>query len=340
MEVGPQFRNMKIDKRNNFENDIVIIDGLWGSGKSLLSPIVSGMDNMVKTILVPYIDQINILIHESKLQSNDGNALITNEIDRLIYENQLGRNLNYRLFDDTGILNNPNIIKDIQKLFIKDIDLNGSEFKNSAISILTHMLLISNSSLINNNSHNIKFIEVVRNPVFAFDHWLTFLERFNQKKIFQLGYYDSEDEKFPWFSKSWIDEYKNLNKYEKAIKSMIYCYNILFNKYDEFSKNPNIIFLSFESIVYDTKKILNKISDFTSRSHNRKIYKILKKQKIPRKSIMDGLGYAKYGFQKKSSKISDIEYYNNQLLKLDKYCDPKLINKYKELINKYNLKFK
>ncbi len=339
MEGGQQSK-MEISRKNNFENEVVIIDGLWGSGKSLLCPIISGMDKMVKTSMASYVDQINILIHESKLQSNHGNALITNEIDRLIYENQLGRNLNYRLFDDTGILNNPNIIKDIRKLFIKDIDLNGSEFKNSAISILTHMLLISNSSLINNNSHNIKFIEVVRNPVFAFDHWLTFLERFNQKKIFQLGYYDSEDEKFPWFSKSWIDEYKNLNKYEKAIKSIIYCYNILFEKYDEFSKNPNIIFLSFESIVYDTKKVLDKISDFTSRSHNRKIHKILKKQKIPRKSIMDGLGYAKYGFQKKSSKISDIEYHDNQLLKLDKYCDQKLIIKYKELINKYNLKFK
>ncbi len=39
---------MELEKTNSFCNDVVFIDGLWGTGKSLLSPIISGMDRVEK----------------------------------------------------------------------------------------------------------------------------------------------------------------------------------------------------------------------------------------------------------------------------------------------------
>ena len=339
MEVGPQFRNMKIDKRNNFENDIVIIDGLWGSGKSLLSPIVSGMDNMVKTILVPYIDQINILINESYIEKSVGNSFITNELDRLIYENQMGRNLNYRIHDVSGLMNNPNILKDIKRLFKKDIDYTQDDFKNSAISIMTHMFLISNDSIIEKKDNNIMLIECVRNPVFAFDHWFNFLKRFNDKKIFHLGYY-RDNKKIPWFARTWAEKFDTLNEYDKTLASMIYCYNKLFSRYKKLHKNSNIFFLPFESLVYDTDKALKEISVFTGRDYGKDLNKILKRQKIPRKNMLNGTGYSKYGYKKSYSSISDKKFLEIHLEILEKECDNNILRDYKDIINNYNLNFK
>ena len=39
---------VKVEKFNPFRNDIISVDGLWGTDKRLLSPMVSGMDRVEK----------------------------------------------------------------------------------------------------------------------------------------------------------------------------------------------------------------------------------------------------------------------------------------------------
>ena len=40
--------DISLRKFNPFADDIIFIDGLWGTGKSLLYPIVSGMEGVEK----------------------------------------------------------------------------------------------------------------------------------------------------------------------------------------------------------------------------------------------------------------------------------------------------
>jgi hypothetical protein len=39
---------MQLNKLKTFKNDIIIVDGLWGTGKSILAPIISGMEGVEK----------------------------------------------------------------------------------------------------------------------------------------------------------------------------------------------------------------------------------------------------------------------------------------------------
>src|SRR5438046_6974013 len=45
--------SMELAKFNPFTNDVIFIDGLWGSGKSVLAPIMSGMRGVEKQKLDP-----------------------------------------------------------------------------------------------------------------------------------------------------------------------------------------------------------------------------------------------------------------------------------------------
>lgn len=45
-----------IKKFKSQTNDVIVIDGLWGTGKSLLSPIISGMDRVENTNLTIFMN--------------------------------------------------------------------------------------------------------------------------------------------------------------------------------------------------------------------------------------------------------------------------------------------
>ena len=40
---------MEVKKFSPFTNDVIFIDGLWGSGKSVLSPLIGGMQGVEKS---------------------------------------------------------------------------------------------------------------------------------------------------------------------------------------------------------------------------------------------------------------------------------------------------
>ena len=40
--------NSSLAKKNTLKNDVIFIDGLWGTGKSIIAPIVGAMDGVEK----------------------------------------------------------------------------------------------------------------------------------------------------------------------------------------------------------------------------------------------------------------------------------------------------
>jgi len=324
---------MKINKLNNFNNDVIFVDGLWGSGKSLLSPLLACLEDFEKPVIKPIFDQLSVLLNHKKISNEVADALFKSNIDQLIYEIQLGREVNFSLFDDTGLLKNPNAFYNLIKLFQRDIDYNSNSFKRKGIILLTHKILMGSNLLFTECDFKIKIIEVVRHPLYVYDHWLNYLNRFEDKKIFELSYY-FEGVRVPWFAKEWLEDYHEYNIYDKTLFSIIYTYNILFENLLSQKNTRNVLVISFESIIFDTNNIMDKISKFASRKFTSSIKKTLKKQRIPRKTLSSGLGKTKYGFNEGSSDEEKDYKEKWNFIKLN--CNTDLVNEFKSLINKYN----
>ena len=263
---------MKINKLNNFNNDVIIVDGLWGSGKSLISPLLACLEDFEKPVIKPIFDQLSVLLNQKKISNEAAGALFKSNIDQLIYEIQLGREVNFRLFDDTGLLMNPNAFYNLIKLFKKDIDYNSNSFKRKGIILLTHKILMGSNLLFTECDFKIKIIEVVRHPLYVYDHWLNYLNRFEDKKILELSYY-SKGQRAPWFAQDWLEEYYEYNIYDKTLYSIIYTYNILFENLLSQKNSRNVLVISFESIIFDTNNVMDKISSFASRKFTSSIKK-------------------------------------------------------------------
>jgi len=324
------------DKKNVFENDIVFIDGLWGCGKSLIGPIIAGMEKVEKPTVSSIFENISILLNKNKISFDAADTLFKIYLDEFTYHNQLGRNINLRMYDDSGVKNNPNFIKDFKKLFVRDIDLESNKFNETLISVMGHMVLISSDRLLNLPDKKIRFIEIVRHPLYVFEHWHSYLNRFNDKKILNLTFYEGNN-KIPWFAETWKEDFINSSHYDRCLLSIIFCYELLFNKIKEHSHKENFLVLSFESIVFDTDNQLNILSEFIGKSHGKSIKRTLKNQNLPRKTISHGKGYSKYRWSKGSGD-EELDYKSKMKLIIDN-CSITNIENFKRIISVYNKYF-
>ena len=94
---------IKLYKECFFKN-VAVVTGTYCSGKSMVAPIVSSLNNVehVRKLLV--VDQIFHLSHLKKIDQETAIFLVRQYLDKSFYEQLIGRNINFRIEDETSIL--------------------------------------------------------------------------------------------------------------------------------------------------------------------------------------------------------------------------------------------
>lgn len=333
--------NQKLKKFNHLTNDIIFIDGVWGSGKSLLGPIVSGMAEVEKNKIEHIYEYICTLSYLKKITPDATSCMLEIYSDLSQYNNLISREVNLRWSDDSGLANNPNFLKYIARLFKKDGDyvLDQINNRNIALSIMSHQILQVSGPLFKSYGERVKIIEMVRHPLYLISHFVSYLERFNSAREFTLAC-DFQGNKIPWFAADWAKEFTEANLYERAILSIIYLCHKTFNAYSKLGdeEKSQTMILSFEELVTDSEKSMMGLERFLGRKHHANVDKILRKQKIPRISLAGGRGHSGYGWSKNHHANDEI-FCNSELQKLNLKCSLELRQKFMELILKYNKEY-
>jgi hypothetical protein len=330
---------MQLEKRNTFSNDIIFIDGLWGTGKSLLGPIVSGMKGVEKVKIESLYEYVSWLYHLGKFSEDGALWLLRSYADTSQYHNTIGREINLRWNDDTGLKNAPDKLKIIRRLIGKEGDSMVDEInsKNLAFCAMTHLLMLTPELLSPAYGDRVKVIEMVRHPLYMVDHFAAYLARFESPREFTMAFYN-ENIKVPWFANGWETEFVNANPTERAVMCITHLYPWLDKKILESQMaGLPVLILNFEEAVFETDKVLTKLEQFTSRKHHLRVFSILKKQKLPRKTIAKGKGHNQYGWKKDNR--SEGEIYEGIQNMVIKKCSASLQNDLNETISWYNNKY-
>ncbi|MGA0107346.1 MAG: hypothetical protein ACO3IR_08540 [Ilumatobacteraceae bacterium] len=89
-------------KFDDFSNDVIVVDGLWGSGKQLVSTIVGGFERVEHFKYNPDYDYLCAASHLQSMNSNATVTLLQLIAGRNQYYNLIGREVNLRWRDETG----------------------------------------------------------------------------------------------------------------------------------------------------------------------------------------------------------------------------------------------
>jgi hypothetical protein len=332
---------MQLEKRNTLSNDIIFIDGLWGTGKSLLGPIVSGMERVENAKIEHVYEYVSILRHLDKINPDAASWMLKTYVDMSQYNNLIGRKINLRWSDDSGFANNPNGLKYIKRLFggegdqiIADINDN-----NLALNIMTHMLMLVAEPVFVAYGDRVKIIEMVRHPLYMLRHWYAYLQRFESPREFTVSI-DHEGSKVPWFAAGWENEFVEANTMDKALLSIIKLYDWLSSSTkDAVARGGNVLTLSFESLAMTPEEPLQMLASFLGRQHHSRLPSILRKQKIPRNTISQGKGHAGYGWSKKDSDKDEQQVYAQHLKFVKTNGSSGNVDKLLNLIETYNDKY-
>lgn len=313
------------------------MDGLWGCGKTVLSSIVSGMENVEKVKLEYLYEYICQLVWLKKIELDAAVSLLKTCADVSQYNNLIGRGVNLRWRDETGLVNCPNTFRYLARLLSRDTDkvVEKINNRNIALNINSHMLLLVADPIFQAFDRRIKIIEMVRRPLYVVKHWYAFLMRFYSPRVFTLSI-DCHGEKLPWFTAGWEEDYLEAKLMDRVLISIIKLYHWQKQGLQEIViKNRPVLTLSFESLVGSHHVALQQLQDFLGRKHFSGLSRVLRQQKIPRKTISQGRGHHSYGWTK-ACDLDERKIYRNHWDFVKAHGTPHIVEEFVDLIQNYN----
>jgi hypothetical protein len=301
--------NRKIKKLDTFNNKVVFINGFNASGKTMLSPIISSINN-AESIIFPYeIEWMGSLLYSNDVSKHAFQEFIKQYCDHTIYNQMMSRNTNFRKGDISSVLNTKDFIKYFSRLFKKGDNYLPKiiEEKKPIINFTTTHLTFFIEEILESLSGRCLFIETVRDPVYMFEQIkILFKEVYiNNPKKFFTYVLESNDEKslfFDFYSNK--DELINFNNIQNINKICVdyleRIYNFYFNL--DFEKinthNSKLILLPFEKFVINPDNWINEILNFLEQKYSKNLKQELKNQNVPRKILNQGFKrkvYERYG---------------------------------------------
>lgn len=327
---------MLLQKNNTYTNDIIFIDGLWGSGKSLLAPIISSMNLVEKVKIDSIYEYISLLNRLKKIDEDAAIWMMRSYVDMSQYHNVIGREVNLRWKDDSGLRFSPDKFGLLMRLFGGEGDAKAVEIdrKNIGFCAMSHMLMLTPDLLTPSFGDRVKVIEMVRHPLYLIEHFKAYLSRFDSPREFTMSFYKS-GKKIPWFALDWEYDYIHASDTERAVLCVVNLYRSIFKEIS-LSRNNGLAVLdiSFEQIIFDPIPVLSALEKFTGRGHNKSIFSILKKQKLPRHSVGEGRGHDSYGWSIDSSAEGDAYQRHAQTILAN--TSDQLLQTFRGLIRTYN----
>jgi len=215
-------RDIQAVRPQELAKDIVILDGLGGSGKSMIAPILSSLKRGELWLLDHTFEYIATLYECGKIEKDAAISLLKLYADLDLYNLSIGRNVNFRETDDSSAQKNSLLERYEQRLAFSDGDeaVTRIEAQQPILFLMTHFILGFSSILFESFGERLKsFIVSLRHPAWTIESWFNgnWADRIGKDpREFQLCHLHDGD-LVPWFALGWEAEYLKSSKLEKAI---------------------------------------------------------------------------------------------------------------------------
>lgn len=275
---------MKFIKKH-FLNNLILVTGTHTSGKSMVSPIVASLSNVEILRKIYYLDQLSILYNFKKINLEIARFFGQHILDLSYYEQLIGRNLNFRVEDETSIYQskNPNLFK--QRI----VSQRGAKVLAYHEKIRTHMLLDAHDGIWfykfwkNLQIKNLKIINIHRNPIDIVNSWIKSDLGLAEKQILcQIPLISKNNKVKPFYFYNNFRANNLANKTEVIIDMVDECVRKEISVYKRIKDKKKILRINFDDFARNTNFNINKICHFLNLKKTLFTKKIMKKENLPR----------------------------------------------------------
>jgi len=253
-----------------------------------------------------------------KIAVDASDTLLNLLADVKCYDGMISREVNFRPGDLSSVFSNGNSFSYLKQLFGKDGASVADRIEKTkpSLFLVTHQLMGCIDAAFSAFSDRLRVVEMVRHPLYLLDHWNSYISMHgNNARDFTIWLGDKSDS-VPWFADGWESEYLSINDYDKSVRSVCLMMDKVLTVFEQGQNSEQIMFVPFENFVLDPSPYLGRLVSFLDTAESSQLKRILKKQKVPRKSINAGPVksiYKRYAMRVHDSAVSDEEDYNQML---------------------------
>lgn len=282
---------------------VVFVDGLPGCGKTMLSPIVGSLPR-VQLIQYAYeIEYVCALNSLQKMEPDAAKVLVRMFTDLKLYNVMMGRETNFRLKDISGVFQNARSLGYLLRLFQTGDDavIPRIEKKRPILHLTTHQLLPFSKILFEALGERGVLIEVIRHPLYMIRQQAINHVRYGKDpRMFTLCL-DYQGQSVPFFAKGWEKLFLESNSVERSIYAIQHLMPQIWQFLEkEDTGRFRVLCIPFERYVLNPWPYMEKLEHLLDMKIDGTTRRMMKKQKVPRAKIADGLDldiYKKYGWR-------------------------------------------
>jgi len=287
--------NVVLERPNYLENQVLVVDGLIGGGKGLLSAITGALPRVEMWIHRGNIEQVCAIHQMGEISQQGVDVLLKSWFDEYFYNLSITREVNFKPSDMSCIFRDARPLRYLARLF-KPCGADAYQrikSEDMILNVMTHSNTAYSKPIFSALNNRLVYVRLVRSPMteYMINHLARWSKRWgnDQDGMIMYSVKDKENISVPYYMRGREDAYMQANSYEKAV--------LLFDEWqssgdkiiDEMKKTSEatIIEIPYEKFVFDPHYYMNQIASALGTKVDKVTEKIMRKQKVPRASLTD-----------------------------------------------------
>jgi hypothetical protein len=288
----------EIIRRGHYAEKVVFVDGQFGCGKTMLSPIVAAFERVELLTYAYELEYVCSLHYLGKIETDAAVAMARMLTDLQLYNTMMGRETNFRPSDLSSVFRDIDPWRYFKRLFTKGDEHIPARIKeeNPILHLTTHNLLGICEPVFLGLGERAVLIEVVRHPLYMVKQQMLNVERILEDPRDFSIYLKCAERSVPFWAWGWEDLFLKSSGADKVIYTIQH-FTASTSKVKEnyHALYPNqIITIPFECFVLNPWAYMEQIQKALGSQITSHTRKMLKKQKVPRRAISDGVGLKIY----------------------------------------------
>ena len=283
----------KVARGLHLAEQVVIVDGMPGCGKTMMTPIISAFPR-VELVQYSYeIEYAAALRSMGKIDADAATTLIQMFADLQIYNVMMARETNFRWSDLSGVWSNPHWLNYLRRLFQPgdDTAIERISSEHPILHLVTHWMLGVIPHLFEALGDSLRFIVVVRHPLYMIKQQFNYMHRRGTDPRDFSIWFEYEGQSLPWYAFGWEKRFLGANDMDRTIYMIDEhqrLHDRVIARLGEFERE-RLLIIPFECFVTRPEPFLHRMESLLGVEMNALTERALKKQKIPRAMYADGI---------------------------------------------------
>ena len=288
----------KTTRKVQFPAKILIVDGLPGCGKTMLSPIVSTLERVEKLTYSFEMELMCQLWDLGKLDDQTTQTMVRTFTDQKLYYTMMSRDVNFRWGDLSSVFMDGNPWRYIQRAFGPgDEGVPGRVDKERPIlHLTTHHLLCMGRPVFEALGDRLFFVDVVRHPLYMVKQQALNIEKLIGDVRYSAVHFEYKGQELPCWTRGWEDVFIKSNAVERAVHSILWMLRRAQENKQALASvhGKRILTIPFESFVLDPWGYMEAMTQALETTMTPLTRRVMKRQRVPRTKIAAGLNLPIY----------------------------------------------